>query len=83
MNLIQRIPAVIVTAVASGCSIHTGLRLKFQTVTGRNGLLHALNNALNDGQSLEGAVLGAQRFDGMPAALYEQGAELLSRSQPW
>lgn len=52
---------------------HTGPRLQFQTVTDRSALLNTVNNALNEGGSLEGSSLGGPSFLGIPAAIYAEG----------
>lgn len=69
-------PVFVAALLAAQRMFHTGPRLKFQTVTDRSGLLNAVNNALNAGQSLEGgATLGGPRFEGIPAAVYAAPAD--------
>lgn len=69
---LTREPVFVAALLAAQRMFHAGPRLKFETVTNRSGLLHAVNNALNDGQSLDGATLGGPRFLGIPAAVYGQ-----------
>ncbi len=72
---LTREPVFVAALLAAQRMFHTGPRLKFETVTNRSGLLNAVNNALNDGQSLDGATLGGPRFEGIPAAVYAAPAD--------
>ncbi|EJE54731.1 hypothetical protein PMI14_00361 [Acidovorax sp. CF316] len=72
---LTREPVFVAALLAAQRMFHAGPRLKFQTVTDRSGLLQAVNNALNGGQSLEGATLGGPRFGGIPAATYAASAD--------
>lgn len=68
-----REPVFIAAVRAAQQLFHTSPRLGFQTVTDRSALLNAVNNAPNEGVSLEGATLGGPSFRGMPAAAYAEG----------
>lgn len=66
-------PIFTAALLAAQAMFHNGPRLAFQTVTDRSALLSTVNNALNEGGSLEGATLGGPRFLGIPAVVYAEG----------
>ena len=68
-----REPVFIAAVLAAQAMFHTGPRLVFQTVTDRSALPNTVNDALNQGGSLEGATLGGPSFLGIPAAVYAEG----------
>ncbi len=68
-----REPIFIAAVLAAQAMFHTGPRPAFQTVTDRSALLNTVNDALNQGGSLEGATLGGPSFLGIPAAIYAEG----------
>lgn len=70
---LQREPIFVAAVLAAQQMFHTGPRLQFQTVTDRSALLNTVNNALNEGGSLEGSSLGGPSFLGIPAAIYAEG----------
>ncbi|CAN7428004.1 hypothetical protein LJR118_002782 [Acidovorax sp. LjRoot118] len=65
-------PIFIAAVLAAQQMFHTGPRLKFQTVTDRSALLNTVNNALNNGGSLEASTLAGPRFLGIAAAVYDR-----------
>lgn len=68
-----REPVFIAAVLAAQAMFHAGPRLVFQTVTDRSALLNTVNDALNQGGSLEGATLGGPSFLSIPAAVYAEG----------
>jgi len=65
-------PIFIAAVLAAQQMFHAGPRLKFQTVTDRSALLNTVNNALNNGGSLEASTLAGPRFLGIAAAVYDR-----------
>jgi hypothetical protein len=67
-------PIFAVAADIARHTFHNGPRALMQNLADRSSLLSAISQALDTGESLDGATLGPPSFFALPAALYQQPA---------
>jgi hypothetical protein len=67
---VEREPIFAAALTAAMTMFHSGPRESFKNISGRSALLNAVDNALNAGQSLDGAMLSGPALIGIPAEVY-------------